>query len=128
MYKNFTLTESERQQIMEQHKSHGYKKPMNENFVHGLRLDEDPKYKVGDLVMLSFSNDGGWSRKGIPYKGTVMSYEKKVGINNNEDYIYEVKIEDTIKDADDTMYDMRSFKHQVGDLVKVREHTILKKY
>jgi hypothetical protein len=30
MYKNFTLTESERQEIMEQHKSHGYKKPINE--------------------------------------------------------------------------------------------------
>jgi hypothetical protein len=30
MYKNFNLTDEERQQIMEQHKSHGYKKPLNE--------------------------------------------------------------------------------------------------
>ena len=29
MYKNFNLTDEERQQIMEQHKSHGYKKPIN---------------------------------------------------------------------------------------------------
>jgi hypothetical protein len=31
MYKNFNLTDEERQQIMEQHKSHGYKKPLNES-------------------------------------------------------------------------------------------------
>jgi hypothetical protein len=30
MYKNFNLTEEERQQILESHKSHGYKKPLNE--------------------------------------------------------------------------------------------------
>jgi hypothetical protein len=30
MYKNFTLTESEREQILNQHKEHGYKKPINE--------------------------------------------------------------------------------------------------
>ena len=30
MYKNFNLTDEERLQIMEQHKSHGYKKPLNE--------------------------------------------------------------------------------------------------
>jgi hypothetical protein len=30
MYKNFNLTDEERQQIMEQHKSHGYRKPINE--------------------------------------------------------------------------------------------------
>jgi hypothetical protein len=31
MYKNFTLTESEREQILNQHKNHGYKKPLNED-------------------------------------------------------------------------------------------------
>ncbi len=30
MYKNFYLTESEKEQILKQHKSHGYKKPLNE--------------------------------------------------------------------------------------------------
>lgn len=30
MYKNFTLTESEKEQILKQHKKHGYKKPLNE--------------------------------------------------------------------------------------------------
>jgi hypothetical protein len=30
MYKNFNLTDEERRQIMEQHKSHGYKKPLSE--------------------------------------------------------------------------------------------------
>jgi hypothetical protein len=128
MGQKFNITESERKEIMEQHMSHGYKKPLNENFVHNSRLNQDPKYQVGDLVMLTFSNDGGWSRKSIPYKGTIMSIEKEVGINNNEEYKYEVKIEGGINDADDSMYDMRNFKHQPGDLVKVREHTIHKKY
>jgi hypothetical protein len=30
MYKNFNITEEEKQQIMEMHKSHGYKQPLNE--------------------------------------------------------------------------------------------------
>jgi hypothetical protein len=30
MYKNFTLTESEKEQILNMHKEHGYKKPLNE--------------------------------------------------------------------------------------------------
>jgi hypothetical protein len=34
MYKNFNLTDEERQQIMEQHKSHGYKKPLNEKMFN----------------------------------------------------------------------------------------------
>lgn len=31
MYKNFNLTESEREQILSMHQAHGYKKPLNEN-------------------------------------------------------------------------------------------------
>lgn len=30
MYKNFNLTESEKEQILNQHKEHGYRKPLNE--------------------------------------------------------------------------------------------------
>lgn len=30
MYKNFKITKKEKQQILEMHKKHGYKKPMNE--------------------------------------------------------------------------------------------------
>jgi len=30
MYKNFTLTESEREEILNRHKEHGYKQPLNE--------------------------------------------------------------------------------------------------
>lgn len=32
MYRNFSLTDTERKQIMEQHAAHGYKKPINEIF------------------------------------------------------------------------------------------------
>ena len=37
MYKNFKVTEEEKEQIMEMHKSHGYKKPMNES------VEPDPR-------------------------------------------------------------------------------------
>lgn len=33
MYKNFSLTESEKQQIMEMHQSRGYKTPLNESTI-----------------------------------------------------------------------------------------------
>lgn len=33
MYKNFTLTESEKEQILNMHKEHGYKQPINEQGV-----------------------------------------------------------------------------------------------
>jgi hypothetical protein len=33
MYKNFNLTEQERQQIMEMHQSHGYREPINEQLT-----------------------------------------------------------------------------------------------
>ena len=50
MYKNFTLTESEREQILNQHKSYGYKKPLNEshqgdwNAASGWSLDSHPGF------------------------------------------------------------------------------------
>mgnify|MGYP000141163430 CR=1 FL=1 len=31
MYKNFNLTKEEREQILEQHSSYGYRKPLNES-------------------------------------------------------------------------------------------------
>jgi hypothetical protein len=130
MYKNFNLTEEERQQIMESHKSHGYKKPLNEHmasFVHGSRLEHEPKYQVGDLVRV-LVNTGGWDRRPEPHKGTVMAIEKKVGINNNESYIYEVHIEGGDSDVDQMMFNTKSFSHKEGDLIKVPEHLIDKKY
>ena len=42
MYKNFNLTDEERQQIMEQHKSHGYKKPLSEQSQ--LQSMKDPNF------------------------------------------------------------------------------------
>jgi hypothetical protein len=47
MYKNFTLTESEREQILNQHKEHGYKKPVNEEN----ELDNNEPRSNGGLVV-----------------------------------------------------------------------------
>jgi hypothetical protein len=43
MYKNFNLTESEKEQILNMHKEHGYKKPLNEDIEmksNDMSLDE----------------------------------------------------------------------------------------
>lgn len=40
MYKNFSLTDEERKEIMESHESHGYKKPVNERAYISKRYDE----------------------------------------------------------------------------------------
>jgi hypothetical protein len=40
MYKNFNVSKSEREQILEMHKQKGYRKPLNENF--GMDLTQEP--------------------------------------------------------------------------------------
>ena len=53
MYKNFNLTESEKEQILNMHMSHGYKKPLNEDAMRqesGLSLPKE--------VMRIFKNGG----------------------------------------------------------------------
>jgi hypothetical protein len=40
MYKNFNLTESEKESILKQHKSYGYGKPLNEQYNDGEEINE----------------------------------------------------------------------------------------
>jgi hypothetical protein len=42
MYKNFNLTESEKEEILNKHKAHGYKKPLNE--------EEDDELGTGGMM------------------------------------------------------------------------------
>lgn len=53
MYKNFNLTEEEKKQIMKMHKSHGYKKPINEEEEYEDEESESNEMKIGDLVFMS---------------------------------------------------------------------------
>jgi hypothetical protein len=48
MYKNFNLTESEREQILKQHQSHGYKKSLNEQ-SSGYVDNEEPSDMGGEM-------------------------------------------------------------------------------
>ena len=67
MYKNFKLTDEERKQIMEQHKMHGYKKPLKED----VSMDDAPEddmstggeqnycnTEYGSKLGFDFMNDG----------------------------------------------------------------------
>ena len=66
MYKNFKLTEEEKKQIMEQHKMHGYKKPLKEDASMGGAPEED------------MSTDGGQNYCG-------WEYQSKLGFDFNND-------------------------------------------
>jgi hypothetical protein len=49
MYKNFNLTESEREQILDMHKDKGYKQPMNEEVSNGGSGQEC--YRFGEIYV-----------------------------------------------------------------------------
>ena len=70
MYKNFNLTESEREEILNSHKEHGYKQPLNEQKSD--RMVSDDNMDAGNLeithagcypqhwvVDVNLSNDNG---------------------------------------------------------------------
>jgi len=46
MYKNFSLTDEERKDILEQHASHGYKKPLNEQTTVNMDIVQDQTIKI----------------------------------------------------------------------------------
>ena len=50
MYKNFNLTESEKEEILNKHKAHGYKKPLNE--------EEEDNDELGTGGMMCRPNGG----------------------------------------------------------------------
>jgi hypothetical protein len=58
MYKNFNLTESEKEEILNKHKAHGYKKPLKE--------EEDDELGTGGIMCrpisgyFSMSGNGGY--------------------------------------------------------------------
>lgn len=52
MYKNFNLTESEKEQILKQHQSHGYKKSLNEQSEEDFSSDMDGNMEQPNSVNL----------------------------------------------------------------------------
>jgi len=56
MYKNFNLTESEKEQILNMHKDHGYKKPLNEINESSTMDDEEYFARHGENVWTGSSN------------------------------------------------------------------------
>ena len=54
MYKNFKITEEERQQILESHMSHGYKKPLNDRLINE---NEPTNPKKEQVFMSKFFNE-----------------------------------------------------------------------
>jgi hypothetical protein len=57
MYKNFTITESEREQILNMHKDKGYKKPLNESNELSEGDDEDYFARHGEKTVWTGSSN-----------------------------------------------------------------------
>jgi hypothetical protein len=58
MYKNFNITEKEKQQILESHMKHGYKKPLNENADDSLDVNEAERSPVKQVINSIFRKNG----------------------------------------------------------------------
>jgi hypothetical protein len=69
MYKKLILTESEREEILNQHKQHGYKKPINE-------LDDK------DIDLIRGNSNQKWSRSGKQFQQDF----KKDFLEPNDEY------------------------------------------
>jgi hypothetical protein len=54
MYKNFKLTESEKEEILNNHKAHGYRKPLNEQQAGSLKGKTFDEYEQGALKGRNF--------------------------------------------------------------------------
>ena len=89
MYKNFNITDEERQQIMEQHKSHGYKKPLNESgmfWLTKIKIDSpeemsvDEKFETAKRFQSSFNG-----RVAVEFSPNEW-YDGNGRINNIEEY------------------------------------------
>jgi Spy/CpxP family protein refolding chaperone len=75
MYKNFNLTDEERQQIMESHKSHGYKKPLNETADNSLDVNEGEMNIVKKTINTILRKNGIKKSVPIGFSRTSNGYE-----------------------------------------------------
>lgn len=108
MYKNFKLTEEERQQILESHMSHGYKKPLKENNSDNQNSEEFIKMKFFDKKIEKFEDeminliedakDNFYNWKGVSFDSDIESsqkFDKLVGmvVNKIEGFANELRME-----------------------------------
>jgi hypothetical protein len=77
MYKNFNLNDEERKQIMEMHKLHGYKKPLNEESIN-LDTYNGDKDIITEISLISVSEDGNPITKIILKSGLSKSENKNL--------------------------------------------------
>ena len=82
MYKNFSLTEKEKKQILEQHRRYGYKKPLKESFNgEGDSMMSQKQYNEE-----GFSDEGKFriSNAGVPVNKIMVSVELTEDYENDD--------------------------------------------
>lgn len=91
MYKNFKITEEEKQKIMEMHQSHGYKKPMNEQSLGALGSGGGPMWyeKFGCIAdgidgLKKVQTDNGAAFEYTGPKGRIMLFNDQLQKANPE--------------------------------------------
>jgi hypothetical protein len=93
------------------------------NFVTFDKVDK-PKFDIDEVVIVLFK-ESRWKRSSTPYIAKVLDIEKRIGINMNEYFRYELEIIEPHTNAPD-FYNTESFKRKKGDIVSNTESNILK--
>ena len=109
MYKNFNLTDEERQQIMEQHKSHGYKKPLNESNQQAMAILIQETQTFNQAVGEDLTPD--------EYKEVMCSDPNEIIMAQNLDDVENQKAEE-LKNAMSTAtpQQLKAAKQQIKDI------------
>lgn len=117
MYKNFKITEEERQQILESHMSHGYKKPLKEGFgmTWLTKIKVDSPTPQSEEEMISTAKNFGGSFNGV----VAVEFEPGVWFNSRGEKIddidqYEKHVEDNIYNGDGE----KSFRDNYKDSIQ----------
>jgi hypothetical protein len=117
MYKNFKITEEERQQILESHMSHGYKKPLNEGFgmTWLTKIKVDSPTPQSEEEMISTAKNFGSSFNGL----VAVEFGPGVWFNSRGEKIddidqYEKHVENNIYNSDG----QKSFRDNYKDSIQ----------
>ena len=105
MYKNFNITEKEKEQILESHMKHGYKKPLNETADNSLDVNEAERSPVKQVINSIFRKNG--IKKVTSNSSSVRGFRRTEGSGYEYNYGGSVSLvripEDVIEDLANQM-------------------------
>jgi hypothetical protein len=134
MYKNFNLTESEKEQILNMHKEHGYKKPLNEDIemeskdmsldeaIDKLKMFSEQLEEVSQQFHDTFKDTPYWDYVEQMYSGVrsvsdmEMNYTRTDETGENVSRVIEILNSDFSEDSSVESDDMPGFEGTMDSL------------